>query len=92
MSLDRFGWRLPHEWRRPGAPLPPEPEVEVGALPECDCCGETAHYDAKTTAGPWAYLCAVCLDQHGVGLGVGCGQRLVVVRSSTLSLHSCLGR
>jgi len=44
----------------------------------CDICGKEAKYDAKTKAGPWGYLCEGCFKVHGVGLGLGKGQRLVV--------------
>jgi hypothetical protein len=62
-------------------------EVVVSALPDCDICkavrGEqvAARYDGKTVHGPWAYMCEEHFDSHGVGLGTGRGQRLVV-RSS----------
>lgn len=46
-------------------------------LPHCDICGDVAHYDAKSTLGPWGYMCESCFAKHGVGLGVGLGQRLV---------------
>jgi len=53
-------------------------EVSVSALPKCDVCGEPAAYDAKTTSGPWGYLCSDHFAEHGIGLGLGLGQRLVV--------------
>ena len=31
--------------------------------------------DGKTTRGPWANMCSLCLPIHSVGLGVGKGQR-----------------
>lgn len=37
-----------------------------------------AVYDAKMLEGPWAYLCQSCYDLHGVGLGLGKGQRLIL--------------
>ena len=54
--------------------------VAVDALPVCDFCGKTAHYDFQTIHRPWAYGCEPCyLDNraHPV-LGVGWGQRLIV--------------
>ncbi|MBT0774168.1 hypothetical protein KIH74_34805 [Kineosporia sp. J2-2] len=39
-----------------------------------------AQYDAKTRQGPWANLCPDCFAEHGIGLGTGKGQRLVVGR------------
>jgi hypothetical protein len=37
-----------------------------------------AQYDGKTTAGPWANMCDEHFAIHGIGLGTGLGQRLVV--------------
>lgn len=57
--------------------------VEVASLPQCNFCGDEARYDAKTTIGPWAYLCQQCWESHGVGrLGTGFGQRLVLSQES----------
>lgn len=54
-------------------------EVIVEKLPRCALHGDRdAEYDAKTTAGPWGYLCQECFQSVGLGLGVGLGQRLVV--------------
>ena len=54
-------------------------EVEVSHIPKCDICGEVdAQYDGKTTSGPWANMCHKCMSQHGVGLGLGKGQRLIL--------------
>lgn len=60
-------------------------EATVTALPECDIHkhvlhvdGVTAHYDGKTTSGPWANMCVDCFTAYGVGLGLGRGQRLLV--------------
>lgn len=56
----------------------------VTNYPKCDICkyeqGRTteAHYDAKTTAGPWASLCDTHFASRGIGLGTGKGQRLIV--------------
>jgi len=54
-------------------------QVTVPVLPKCDIHADrTAAYDAKTTSGPWGYLCSDCFAEHGIGLGLGLGQRLVV--------------
>lgn len=55
----------------------------VKVLPDCDICAaggvqSTAHYDGKTTEGPWANMCSPHFTVHGTGLGTGKGQRLVV--------------
>ena len=53
-------------------------KVEVPKLPDCDFCGDEAHYDGKTKIGPWGYMCKPCFREHGIGLGLGKGQELVV--------------
>lgn len=55
----------------------------IDKLPKCNFCGAEAHYDGRTTSGPWAYMCEADFKKHGVGLGVGRGQRLEV-RSAPL--------
>ena len=48
-------------------------------IPSCDFCENDAEYDAATHFGPWAYMCEVHLNLHGLGrLGRGHGQRLVL--------------
>jgi hypothetical protein len=52
-------------------------------LPDCDICAAAGHdprpavVDGRTTFGPWAYMCEAHYAEHGVGLGLGAGQRLV---------------
>ena len=36
-----------------------------------------ATFDAKTTSGPWAYMCDECFRKYGIGLGVGLGQQII---------------
>lgn len=52
--------------------------LRVDHIPNCDICMDTtpAEYDAKSKQGPWAYMCQRHFEQHGVGLGMGRGQRL----------------
>lgn len=52
--------------------------TEMAELPECDYCGDDAIVDGKTFTGPWAYMCGRHFDEHGVGLGLGRGQRLIL--------------
>jgi hypothetical protein len=54
--------------------------AEVLELPVCDFgCGESAHFDAKTVHGPWAFMCVAHYNEHGHGsLGLGLGQRIYV--------------
>lgn len=47
----------------------------------CDVCSrgftekDQHFFDAKTKQGPWGLLCQQCWNLHGVGLGVGLGQK-----------------
>jgi len=48
-------------------------------MPTCDLCKSKtlARYDARTTFGPWAYMCQDHFDRFGPGrLGTGFGQQL----------------
>jgi hypothetical protein len=47
--------------------------------PMCDICGQRqAAIDGRTKSGRWAFQCVPCYEVHGVGLGVGKGQRLLI--------------
>jgi len=57
--------------------------TKVASLPPCDFCTEAgtttqAAVDGKTNLGPWAYMCEMHYATHGIGLGLGRGQRLVL--------------
>jgi len=52
--------------------------VSVDVLPKCDFCEFAAGFDGKTKQGPWANMCKLHFDIHGVGLGTGLGQELFV--------------
>ena len=62
-------------------------EVAVIALPICDVHGDhQAEYDCSIIYNgrrTWAYICQALFDDPamGAGLGMGRGQRLVVVRA-----------
>ena len=46
--------------------------------PQCDLCRKPfgkVFIDGKTDAGPWGNMCPACHRQHGVGLGLGRGQK-----------------
>ena len=58
-------------------------EVTVSQLPKCDFCDKQATYDGKTTFGPWANMCEAHNWLHGIGLGVGRGQRLVLADTNS---------
>jgi len=53
--------------------------VRVSYRPKCDFCGKEAIIDGKTRFGPWAYMCPSHFAVHGVGLGLGKGQFLLLV-------------
>lgn len=67
-------------------------EARVSHVPLCDICFHRslgtsapvivalAEYDGKTQAGPWAFMCSADFANYGVGLGLGRGQRLVLVQ------------
>lgn len=47
----------------------------------CDLCKlsgrvRPASYDAATVYGQWGFLCEEHFRSHGIGLGVGVGQKL----------------
>jgi len=50
----------------------------VAKRPKCDFCDNEALYDARTHRGPWAFLCEKHFQEHGVGLGIGKGQKMVL--------------
>jgi len=57
--------------------------AKVRELPKCDFCkmdgvDKPAEYDGKTYPGPWAYMCKEHFLEHGIGLGLGRGQKLEV--------------
>ena len=62
--------------------------VIAGPRPACDICvhverksredAERALFDGRTASGPWANMCQAHFDIHGVGLGIGSGQRLII--------------
>lgn len=55
-------------------------KIKVQKLPSCSFhVGIAAHYDGKTKAGYWAYMCDACFRSKGIGLGLGKGQELVKV-------------
>ena len=67
-------------------------EAYIAKLPDCQICEVEdlqteipAEYDGKTIMGPWANMCAAHFASHGVGLGTGKGQKLIVGENQTLS-------
>lgn len=57
--------------------------VEIGEAKHCDFHPHlTAVVDGKTIFGPWANMCDECFEHVGVGLGLGRGQRLIVVQKN----------
>ena len=51
--------------------------IKVPYLPTCSFCAELAHFNGKTTMGPWADMCPTHFDKYGVELGTGYGQMLI---------------
>ncbi|AOE44856.1 hypothetical protein BI084_gp44 [Gordonia phage Terapin] len=56
----------------------PADVTEVDEIPKCAFCGIPAVYDAKSTTGPWGFMCQKHFEKHGIQLGLGWGQRLRV--------------
>lgn len=57
--------------------------VIVDALPKCDFCSiHRAQYDGRTIQGAWANMCYLHFTMYGIGLGLGKGQRLVVLEKA----------
>ena len=53
--------------------------AQIHFQPQCDFCADEAQYDAKTTFGPWAYMCESHWKTHSTQrLGTGFGQRLEI--------------
>lgn len=51
-------------------------EKSLHKIQKCDFCKKPAKFDAKTSLGPWAFLCQEHFTQYGVALGLGWGQRI----------------
>ncbi len=56
--------------------------VVVMELPKCDFCNDLAKYDGKTKYGAWGNMCLPCFGVHGIGLGLGKGQELILDNSN----------
>ena len=54
-------------------------EIVVSTLPQCDFCDNLARYDGETDMGLWGYMCEEHYKQHGQGLGLGVGQKLLLL-------------
>ena len=59
-------------------------EVIIASPEFCDFCMDRrgakviAKYDGATEFGPWANMCEICFVHHGIGLGLGRGQKLIL--------------
>jgi hypothetical protein len=58
--------------------------LKVHKIPKCDIClshgsEKDAVYGAKTSFGPWAFLCQKCFDEVGISLKLGLGRRIVLM-------------
>jgi hypothetical protein len=75
-----------HEVDTEPTSYPRHEAVAVSVLPDCDICRhvegrikpERALFDGRTHIGQWANMCHPHMTSHGVGLGLGRGQRLVI--------------
>ena len=61
----------------------PHTTTQVTFIPNCDYCltsgiERPAYVDGVTRGGGWAYMCEVHYQAHGVGLGLGRGQKLIL--------------
>jgi hypothetical protein len=56
-------------------------EAKVKELPMCQAmfCKEKACYDAKIPGSGWMYTCEEHFKAYGMRLGIGLGQRLILV-------------
>ena len=65
----------------------PNTWVVVPEIRNCDMCHQDppvpAYADGKTAFGPWANMCKSCFEVHGVGLGLGMGQELLLEPPNT---------
>lgn len=56
----------------------------------CDICGEPQLVyiiDGRTKAGFWATMCPACHKEHGVGLGIGFGQKYKSIKEDGKDFH-----
>lgn len=67
--------------------MKPAPNTETTVLterPSCDLCGVAGKNVPASVDGrlrgraSWAYMCELHFETHGVGLGLGKGQRLLI--------------
>lgn len=65
--------------------------IYMSSYPSCDfphtnderSTDDDAHYDGKTQMGPWGFMCEKHFKEHGVGLGLGLGQRIILRTEGT---------
>jgi hypothetical protein len=58
----------------------------VSKIPFCDfphARTAFAAYEGATAGGPWAYMCVAHFRVHGIGIGLGKGQRLVLAETAS---------
>ncbi len=59
--------------------------LRLHKIPKCDIClshgsEKEAVYEAKTSFGPWAFLCEKCFDEVGISLKMGLGRRVILIK------------
>lgn len=57
--------------------------VSISKLPNCDICDKPAYADASL-GGPWAYVCKQHFDENDCKLGLGLGQKLILVTKGSV--------
>lgn len=73
--------------------FPPHEAVMVPKFPTCDICtyvekrepARPAQYDCATHMGSWANICAAHYHAYAKGLGLGRGQRMILIREGVES-------
>ena len=60
----------------------PDTWTVLGEIPNCDTCNQDppakAYADARFRGTTWAYVCTTCFHDHGLTLGLGRGQELLL--------------
>jgi hypothetical protein len=59
--------------------------LRLHKIPKCDIClsygsEREAVYEAKTSFGPWAFLCEKCFDEVGISLKMALGRKVILIK------------
>jgi hypothetical protein len=67
--------------------------VVLSTLPQCNFCDGVAHYDFRTSTGPWAYGCEEHWRQLRMTLGLGLGEaQLLLSTKEVRKMYNSLMR